>query len=278
MTGEGTPDQVVAGDARWCVICADCLDVLPTLADGCVNLTVTSPPYNQMTSLESAPSGMWGATNGGLGMVRAWQERGYSDNMPEDEYQRWQNTIFSHVAAASAANGSLFYNHQLRWRDGDCLHPLVWFRPEGWRLRSEIVWDRMGGMMMNARMFYRQDERIVWFVKGDSWKWNQSHVGLGTVWQIARVQQQSGEKEHPVQFPFALPERCIGAASDPGDLIIDPFAGSGTTGVAALRLGRRVILIEREPKWAELCRERLQAEESGSTLAARRAGQGTLFG
>ena len=53
--------------------------------------------------------------------------------------------------------------------------------------------------------------------------------------------------------------------------------GSGTTGVAALRLGRRCILIEKDPKYAALCRERMLAEESGSTLQARRAGQETLY-
>ena len=63
----------------------------------------------------------------------------------------------------------------------------------------------------------------------------------------------------------------------PGDLILDPFAGSGTTGVAALRLGRRCILIEKDPKYAALCRERMTAEESSSTLQAKRAGQEPLF-
>jgi DNA modification methylase len=66
--------------------------------------------------------------------------------------------------------------------------------------------------------------------------------------------------------------------TDPDDVILDPFAGSGTTLVAALRLGRRAIGIEREERWATLSRERCLAEEQNSTLAARRAGQGALFG
>ena len=65
--------------------------------------------------------------------------------------------------------------------------------------------------------------------------------------------------------------------TDPGDLVLDPFAGSGTTGVAALRLGRRVVLIEKNAEYAALCVERMRAEEAGSTLAASRAGQEALF-
>jgi len=90
---------------------------------------------------------------------------------------------------------------------------------------------------------------------------------------VAAVTNANGASEKPV--PWML--WSVRLASRPGHLILDPFAGSGTTGAAALRLGRRVILIEREPKWAELCRERLRAEESGSTLQARRTGQGALF-
>ena len=88
----------------------------------------------------------------------------------------------------------------------------------------------------------------------------------------------AAERGHPTQKPAELIGAQVEAFTDPNDLILDPFAGSGTTGVAALRLGRRVILIEREPKWAELSRERCRAEASDSTLAAARAGQVPLFG
>ncbi len=65
--------------------------------------------------------------------------------------------------------------------------------------------------------------------------------------------------------------------TSPDDVILDPFGGSGTTGVAALRLGRRVIVVEREAKFVDVCRERLTAESQGSTLRAQRAGQMPMF-
>ena len=163
-----------------------------------IDCIVTSPPYNQMDDIaKRAPSGLWGDKTGGLGFVSNWKENGYSDDVSEAEYQAQQNELFARFAPSCSPTASLFYNHQIRWRDGVALHPIKWFQPEGWNLRTEIIWDRGGGMMFNARMFVRFDERIIWFVRGGQWKWNQASVGLGTVWRVAREQN----KEHPVAFP-----------------------------------------------------------------------------
>ena len=230
----------------------DCRDTLPTLSG--VACVVTSPPYNQMSSIGDNPTGLWGDSAGGLGFVQAWAENGYTDDIPEEDYQSEQNRLFSAILSACNEDASLFYNHQLRWRDGECLHPVQWFKPEGWRLRSEIIWDRAGGMMFNARMFCRFDERVIWFVRGKSWKWNQESVGLGTIWRIPRAQN----KEHPVAFPVELPARCIAATTAPGDTVLDPFMGGGSTGVAATRMGRSFIGIEREERYFQIACKRIE--------------------
>jgi site-specific DNA-methyltransferase (adenine-specific) len=66
-------------------------------------------------------------------------------------------------------------------------------------------------------------------------------------------------QEHPAPFPRRLIEDHITSWSNPGDLVLDPFGGSGTTAVAALRLGRRAILIEKEPTYVELAKRRIAA-------------------
>ena len=229
----------------------DCREVLPTL--GKVDAVVTSPPYNQLDCLKRKPSGLWADKSGGAGFVKSWQDNGYSDDLPESVYQLQQNNLFATLLGICNPTASLFYNHQLRWRDGVLLHPVKWFEPKGWRPRAEIVWDRGGGMMFNARMFVRFDERILWFTASDEWKWNQECVGLSTIWRVARTQN----KEHPVAYPVELPTNCIAATTDRGDLVLDPFMGSGTTGVAAVKLGRKFIGIEIEPKYFDIACKRI---------------------
>lgn len=234
-----------SSDQRIRLYRGDCTEIVPTLEDGSINAIVTSPPYNQLATMPKKGTGLWAKSDGGAGFLRKWSESGYQDDMAEPDYQAWQNYLFSVFHLKAARDASLFYNHQLRWRGGVCLHPVEWFRPEGWRLRSEIIWDRAGGMMLNARMFCRFDERILWHVAGKKWKWNQSAVGYGTIWRIARQQQQQG-KNHPVAFPLEIPARCLEAATDADDLVADPFMGGGTVGVACARMGRRFIGIERD--------------------------------
>lgn len=222
----------------------DSREILPTLSG--IDCTVTSPPYNQMGNITNgAPGELW------AGFMKSWKEKGYMDALAEPEYQQEQNALFAVLAKISNPTSSLFYNHQIRWRDGVVLHPMSWFKPVGWQLRMEIVWDRGHGMMFNARMFCRFDERIQWFVRSNKWKWNQDSVGLGTVWRIGITQN----KEHPVAFPEELPRRCVFATTDPGDLVLDPYMGSGTTGVAAVRQHRRFVGIEIDQRWFDLaCR------------------------
>lgn len=232
----------------------DCQEILPQLEP--VDCVVTSPPNNQLGNLPENGSGLWGQSTGGAGFLRAWRSNSYSDGLPEDEYIAFQNRIFSSITVSE--NASLFYNHQLRWRNGCLSHPVRWFVPQMWNLRQEIIWDRGGGMMLNARMFCRWDERILWFVRS-SWHWNQDMVGVGTIWRIARQQQQQG-KEHPVAFPQEIPTRCIAATTRKNDLVLDPFMGSGTTLRAAKDLGRRAIGIEIEERYCEIAANRLRQE------------------
>ena len=81
---------------------------------------------------------------------------------------------------------------------------------------------------------------------------------MKSVWRFPAAGR--GEKtfgKHPTQKPVALIERCLRASTNPGDLVLDPFAGSGTTGVAAIGLGRRFIGCEMEPEYVQLISDRL---------------------
>jgi DNA modification methylase len=83
---------------------------------------------------------------------------------------------------------------------------------------------------------------------------------------------------HPTEKPLPLMSELVSLFTDPGDLVLDPYAGSGTTGVACMRLGRRFAGAERDDRYHALAKERLDAEASGISLQASRAGQQSLFG
>lgn len=261
---EGTIAEVLAGEARWNVTCADCLDVLPTLADKSVDHVVTDPPFTQRTSenmrSRKDPSD-GGAYTGDSGRRR----------IDFDGIDGIEGVLVEHFLRVSA-----------RWCVAFCAIEQVgtyaaaaagcWVRGTVWHRTNsapQFTGDRPGQACEGVAVMHRKGRK----------RWNRGgHSLLWTGPTINAIRDESRGTDHPTVKPLWLMLDVLDAFTDPDDLILDPFAGSGTTGVAALRLGRRVILIEREPKWAELCRERLRAEDEGSTLAARRAGQVPMFG
>lgn len=227
-------DPVVIGDAT--LYLGDCREILPILSS--VDCVVTSPPYNQQID-KFKPSGMHKESR--------WVEKissGYADSMDEDDYQKWQSEILEYLYLSTGQFGSVFYNHKHRWRNGIIINPLDWIRNTRWRIRQEIIWARNGSTTMNARMFAPSDERVYWLCK-DIHKWNQECVSYMSVWAIPSF----AFADHACAYPPSIPERCIRATTDKGDIVLDPFMGSGTTGVASVKLGRKFVGIEIDTKY-----------------------------
>jgi len=155
----------------------DCREILPALP--AIRCCVTSPPFNQ--SIDAfAPSGMHRETRW-VGKISS----GYSDQVDEDEYQKNQRDVINAIARIIEPDGSLFYNHKVRWRNGVLIHPVVWLSGVNLQLRQEIIWSRNGSVTLNARMFAPSDERIYWF-DGGTHRWSQDSVSHMTVWRIAQ--------------------------------------------------------------------------------------------
>ena len=241
-------------DDACTIYLGDCREILPAISG--VACTVTSPPYNTLT----------GSTINGGGMHKrsGWSEKvrtkGYADEMTEGEYWAWQANVSAAVAEASAPGASYFYNHKLRYRNSTPIMPADFLRTwTAWSLRQEIVWARDGSMVFNARMFPPCDERIYWMVReGADHKWNQD---VGNQWlSVWRIRQEVGIDGHPCPFPLSLPARCILATTDPDDVVLDPFMGSGTTLRAAKDHGRKAIGIDVSEAYCEIAAKRLAQE------------------
>jgi modification methylase len=245
-------------DDQITIIEGDCLQLLPTLEPGSVDLVVTSPPYNQLGSRIGSGSGS-GRMKGDRWIAKV-AARGYADDMPEPEYREWLSAVAAALAVVVRPGGSFFFNHKVRYRDGEMLHPLDYVRDwPGWAIRQEVIWDRGSGFAFNSGIFAPSDERLYWLVKpGGKWAWNAGASSMFTVWRVQPNNTAKGSIDgHPCPYPLEIPARCIDAVTSPGDLVLDPFGGSGTTAVAAMKAGRRCVLIEKDPRYIPTIRRRV---------------------
>lgn len=240
--------DVLEGRARWCVVEGDCRDVMRGIHYGSIVL-ITDPPYG----VDLGESGSGRGRGAGHGLAH----RPYSGFV--DTYEHFVGEVVPRLNAALDLSK----------------RGLVWTGPH---IHEQRKPDAIGGVYCPA-----SPARTSWGFKsflpallyGTAPELNKG--AQPTVLVSSETPDRDGN-DHPVPKPLGFMTWSVRLASRDGDIILDPFAGSGTTGVAALRLGGRAILIERDPKYAALARERMQAEEAGSTLQAQRAGQVALFG
>jgi modification methylase len=229
------------------VIEGDVLEVLRALPDESIDLGITSPPYNKKRK-------------GGGWLVPSVKYNGYSDDLPEAEYQRWQIEVLNQLFRVTKEGGSFFYNHKVRYQDGKTIHPLSWLLNTQWTLWQEIIWDR--GIAGNIRgwRFWQVEERIYWLVKGKPKELAPKHAKLTSIW---RIPPETRHRDHPAVFPLELPARIIySVLEDKPGIVIDPFCGTGTTLVAAKLLGKDYIGIEIDPYYVMYARKRLEVAES----------------
>src|SRR5499433_756753 len=143
----------------------------------------------------------------------------------------------------------------------------------GFWIQNDIIWRKTNPMPnFRGRRFTNAHETLVWASMGpkarytfnyDSMKALNDDLQMRSDWLFPicsgaeRLKQDCGRKIHPTQKPEALLHRIILASSEPGDLVLDPFLGSGTTAVVAKRLGRSFIGIERDRSYADAAKARL---------------------
>lgn len=248
---------------------ADCMSVLSLLPT--VDLVVTSPPYN-LGAAPWARLGHWKpgskSGSGGRGKWKGGAEGGagveygaHEDALPWEDYVAWQRALLSALWGKLSAGGAIFYNHKPRVIGTRLWTPLELVPPEI-ELRQVIVWSRPGGMNYNPTCFVPTHEWIMVLAKPD-WRLRSRGVsGLGDVWRM-----NPEKNEHPAPFPIDLPAKAIEATD--AKVILDPFMGSGTTGVAAIRAGRQFFGIEIEPVYFKMAQQRITAAASqGDMIAA----------
>lgn len=227
----------------------DCLDALRGIPSKSVDLVITSPPYNLgNTTGGGFPTKKAGKWSGGS-LANGYNDT-HSDSMPYLDYCLWQKMFLLESWRVLTDTGAIFYNHKPRVQAGLLQSPLDDLNP-GLPVRQLIIWQRSGGINFSPSFYLPTTEWIILFAKPDFRLKSKGASGVGDVWKI----NQDKNNPHPAPFPLELPMRILETTD--GEIVVDPFMGSGTTGVACVQSGRSFIGVEKDPIFFNMAKERI---------------------
>ena len=235
----------------------DCLETMARIHDNSVDLVVTSPPYNKgfYANKNAKQSKVWNTLSG-----RKIAYDSFSDDMPPEEYEEWQKAVISECIRILKPSGSLFYNHKDIIYKG-LIVPPKWVYD--FKVRQQIIWDRQSSCMIDPHYFMPANEWIYWIVKDEKRVFfdKEKSVFRTNIWRM-----NVDKNPHPAPFPYIMAANIINCCSKEGDIVYDPFMGSGTTALASIKLGRHYIGSEISEKYVSMANEKIRIEKSQPTL------------
>jgi adenine-specific DNA-methyltransferase len=255
-------DPYCSGEG-YAIYCGDALQLLKRLPPDQVALTVTSPPYN-------------------IG-------KEYERPLPLADYVGWCGQWMREVHRLTQPDGAFWLNVgyvPVPGRAKALPLPYLLWDQSPFHLIQEVVWNYGAGVAAKTSLSPR-NEKLLWYVKDpERYTFNLDAIrdpdvkypyqrkngklrcntigkNPSDVWQIAKVtsgrDRASPERtSHPAQFPLDLIQRIVLGFSNPGDLVLDPFLGSGTVAVSCLEHGRNVIGVELNPEYCQLAARRVE--------------------
>jgi len=251
MTGKKSKgdDDLPIGE----IVVGDCIETLQGLPEASIDMIFADPPYNLQLAGE-----LHRPNNSRVdGVEEAWDKF-----TSFEDYDRFTRAWLEAAHRALKPNGSIWVigSYHNIFRVGAALQDL-----DFWIL-NDVVWRKTNPMPnFRGRRFTNAHETLIWAARDKSSRHTFNHDAMKALnddlqmrsdWLIPlctgpeRLKDEDGRKLHPTQKPEALLHRAILAATRPGEIVLDPFMGAGTTGAVAKRLGRRWIGIEREAHYA----------------------------
>ncbi len=233
----------------------DCLEILAAISENCIDVVFADPPYF--------------LSNGG---ITCHAGRMVSVNKGDWDRSRGPDVNHEFNRAWLAACQRVLKPDGTIWVSGTShvIHSVGFAMQQlGFKLLNDISWVKPNPPPnLSCRYFTHATETVIWAAKNKKsrhtfhYKLMKEQAGgkqMKSVWEIfppEREEKRFGK--HPTQKPLALLGRILLAASNPSDLVLDPFMGSGTTALAALRTGRKFVGVEVDPEWVDVAIERLR--------------------
>ncbi len=250
-----------SGERLGSVIEGDCVTVMTGLGAASVDVVFADPPYNlQLAGDLHRPD------NSRVdGVEAAWDK--FADFATYDRFTRDWLQATRRVLKPEGSLWVIGSYHNI-YRVGTILQDL------GFWILNDVVWRKTNPMPnFRGKRFTNAHETMLWCARSREASYTFNYQAMKSLndgiqmrsdWMLplcggAERLKQDGRKAHPTQKPEALLHRVLLASSKPGDLVLDPFFGTGTTGAVAQRLGRRWLGIERDPDYAKLARKRIAA-------------------
>jgi len=262
------------------LIRGDCIETMRALPDACIDMIFADPPYNLQ-----------------LGGDLFRPEGGRVDAVDDDwdkfdtlaVYDSFTKAWLSEARRILKPAGTIWVigSYHNIFRVGTQL------QDQGFWILNDIIWRKANPMPnFKGTRFTNAHETLIWASQGETARYTFNYRAMKTLndelqmrsdWVLPicggpeRIKGDDGHKAHPTQKPEALLYRVLLACTKPGDIVLDPFFGTGTTGAVAKRLGRHWIGIEREEAYCAVAEERIAAslplDESSLTIMQSAKGQ-----
>ena len=203
----------MVGNDRFELHKGDCLEIMKDILDESIDIIITSPPYN-------------------IGKMHSnkTQFGTYSGNdMKEFDYQQWQLDIFKEYKRILKPDGSIFYNHKVRIKNGKAINPLEWILKTDFILKQEITWNQKKSANCDKIRFFPFSERIYWLTKDPKVK-IKNNLCLSDVWECVPSHKRK-ETGHIAVMPDKIVFNILSSIENIEEkTVLDNFLGSGTTG------------------------------------------------
>ncbi|MTI08872.1 site-specific DNA-methyltransferase [Curvivirga aplysinae] len=253
------------------VLLGDCIELLKSLPDESVDMVFADPPYNLQLKGE-----LHRPNNSKVDAV----DDDWDKFSSFASYDKFTNDWMKEARRVLKKDGTIWVigSYHNIFRVGSTMQDL-----DFWML-NDVVWVKTNPMPnFKGRRFTNAHETMIWASKSEKSKYTFNYDAMKAMnddlqmrsdWVLPicsggeRLKGEDGKKAHPTQKPESLLHRVIIASTNPGDVVLDPFSGTGTTAAVAKRLGRQYIALEREQSYYDVSQKRLAEVAVASDLEA----------